>query len=57
VSTYPSWTLIDVPTTDSILIYSHFVQTVSTRRLPSIEEEERFMRRGVSFYCCPNAQQ
>jgi hypothetical protein len=23
----PSWTLIDVPTTDSILIYSQFVQT------------------------------
>src|SRR5207253_3259255 len=29
----PSWTLIDVPTTGSILIYSHFVQTVLTSRL------------------------
>jgi hypothetical protein len=25
VSTYPSWTLIDVPTSGSILIYSQFV--------------------------------
>src|SRR5882724_6709566 len=30
----PSWTLIDVPTTGSFLIYSHFVQTVLTSRLP-----------------------
>jgi hypothetical protein len=34
VSTYPSWTLIDVPTSGSILTYSHLVQTVLTRRLP-----------------------
>src|SRR6266403_1965399 len=33
VSTYPSWTLSDVPTSGSILIYSHFVQTVLTSRL------------------------
>jgi hypothetical protein len=33
VSIYPSWTLLDVPITDSILIYSHFVQTVLTSRL------------------------
>jgi hypothetical protein len=30
VSTYPSWTLSDVPTTGSILNYSHFVYAVQT---------------------------
>jgi hypothetical protein len=30
VSTYPSWTLSDVPTSGSILKYSHFVYTVQT---------------------------
>jgi hypothetical protein len=30
VSTYPSWTLSDVPTSGSILNYSHFVYTVQT---------------------------
>src|SRR6266850_1603785 len=34
-STYPSWTLSDVPTSGSILIYSRFVQTVLTSRLHS----------------------
>jgi hypothetical protein len=33
VSTYSSWTLIDVPTLGSILIYSQLVQTVFTSRL------------------------
>jgi hypothetical protein len=32
-STYSSWTLIDVPTLGSILIYSQLVQTVFTSRL------------------------
>jgi len=36
VSIYSSWTLIDVPASGSILIYSHFVQTVLTGRLPYI---------------------
>jgi hypothetical protein len=31
-----SWTLSNVPTTGSILICSHFVQTVFTSRLPLI---------------------
>src|SRR5258706_15730129 len=38
VSTYPSWTLSDVPTSGSILIYSHFVQTVLTSRLPILRD-------------------
>jgi hypothetical protein len=33
VSINSSWTLIDVPTSGSILIYSQFVQTVFTSRL------------------------
>ncbi len=37
VSIYPSWTLVDVPTSGSILNYSHLVQTVHTSRLRTAE--------------------
>ena len=33
VSTYPPWTFSDVPTSGSILNYSHFVQTVQSLTL------------------------
>src|SRR3989442_16022618 len=46
----PSWTLIDVPTTGSILIYSHFVQTVLTSRLPFREDPVTALKRTIKTH-------
>src|SRR5438093_11331548 len=47
----PSWTLIDVPTTGSILIYSHFVQTVLTSRLlrSTVRQRNFWLYRSFHF--------